>query len=100
MSSLYWGQRACPHCGKDIQPQFAELDQLAALFDEASRERPNRVPVAICCPHCYGMIKAVLEPTVTIIALDRLAMAPIRLASDDRPAAPKRTIQRRAKSAA
>lgn len=99
MPKLYWGEKECPHCGKDVQPQFAGLEQLVALFDAASREHAESAPMAITCPHCCGMIRMVLEPTVTIVTLSKLELAPMRLSPDNQPLPPARKIVHRTKSA-
>lgn len=98
---LYWGRRECPHCGKAIEQDMAGLGQLTDLFDQANRGNAEGVPLAVSCPHCGGMIKAVLMPTVTVVALTKLQMAPLLLDAEDRPAtAPvKRVIKRRAQAA-
>lgn len=95
---LYWGRRECPHCGKAIEGEKAELGRLVELFDQASRGAPEGVPLAVSCPHCMGMIKATLMPTVTVVALTKLSLAPVLLDAEDRPttAPVKRVIKRRA----
>ncbi|MFA5028577.1 MAG: hypothetical protein WC713_11970 [Candidatus Methylomirabilota bacterium] len=97
MGTFFWGINGCPHCGQPINGKLADLQRLGELFDEASREKAESVPLAISCPHCCGMIRMTLQPTVTVTGLDKLALGPMRLTEGgELMTAPRKVVRRKA----